>query len=169
MGLGRRQRVKKSLQERREARQGEENGITESIHFIFAYTEEGEESGGGKNLLQQVFLLYVRSWERTRGGVRWKEGKFLGWEEKGSYDFIANTFFAGRWRGEEEAILEEGKRVRVLGSYFVFIVFVVLLFMYCYVLLLYIFMSYYFYFIMIFAYLYFLYLDVSMFLCVLLL
>jgi hypothetical protein len=31
-----------------------------------------------------------------------KEGKFLDWEEKGSYDFIATTFFAGRWRGEEE-------------------------------------------------------------------
>ena len=25
-----------------------------------------------------------------------KEGKFLDWEEKGSYDFIATTFFAGR-------------------------------------------------------------------------
>ena len=28
-----------------------------------------------------------------------KEGKFIDWEEKGSYSFMGNTFFAGRWRG----------------------------------------------------------------------
>ncbi len=54
-----------------------------------------------------------------------KEGKFLDWEKKGSYDFITTTFFLqedGEGREKEEAILEEGKRVRVLGSCFVFVV-----------------------------------------------
>jgi hypothetical protein len=52
--------------------------------------------GGGKYCYNKFFLLHVRSWEGTRELEGRKEGKFLDWEEKGSYDFIATTFFAGR-------------------------------------------------------------------------
>ncbi len=90
------QRVKKSLQESRRQGRGEKNGITESIHFILLHRGGRGRGGGGKHLLQQVFLLYVRSWERVRELEGSKEGKFLDWEEKESYDFIATTFFAGR-------------------------------------------------------------------------
>ena len=61
----------------------------ESIHFMFAYTGEGGESG--RCFSQQDVLLYVRSWEGREeveekggggGGNFWNEG--IGKED---YDF----------------------------------------------------------------------------------
>jgi len=76
------------LQENREARKGrgEWDYGKHSFHVCLHRGGRGR-GGGGRHLLQQFFLLYVRSWERI-SGVGGKEGKFLDRDEKGSYDFI---------------------------------------------------------------------------------
>ena len=81
LGLGRRQRVKKSLQESREARQGRgEWGYGKHPFHICLHRGEERKRDGGKYLLHKFFLLYVRSWESTRELEGRQEGNF--WTER---------------------------------------------------------------------------------------
>ncbi len=116
-----------------------------SIHFMFAYTEEGEEGRKRGALATQVFLLFVRSWERTRGVGGKEGGEFLDWGRRVLW-FYSHYISCRKMRGEEEeAILEEGKRMMVLGSCFCFYCFYSLFFYgWLFFLLLHIVINYYF-------------------------
>ncbi len=154
-GIGKEQRVNKSLQESREARQGRGEWDYGKHSFHVCLHRGGRGGAARSTCYNKFFLLYVRSWERIRELEGRKEGNFWTGREEELWFYSYYIFCrkmerggGGNFNGREES---EGDWmdflcfiIYILLSFLHYVVFITTgLLFYCYVFILLLYCLYY--------------------------